>query len=413
VGMRRPVTRRVVAFSLSVVVGASLAVGSGTPAQAAPATPSERKVAAKLAFRITAEALGRNTAAMVIDAPTGRVIWSRRATSGLMPASVAKLSTALTAIDVLGPKYRVKTRVTRRPGSGLVFLVGGGDPLLTSGAVVGLAERSAAGLRRANVRRVAVRVDDSLFPRPTRSAGWKKSYYPHEVAPVRALIVNQRERMDTGIDAGRTFASALRTNGIRVTSVRRKQRPAGTSTIASHTSAGLNIWLKRMLLVSDNDIAENVLRLAAVGAGKRPTWTNARAVRNAVLARHGITGLKLYDGSGLSRKDRMTAEGTARLLRVLYTNSQRNDVIAALPVAGRTGTLKAGYHRFTSKPASCARGDVQAKTGTLDDAAALAGVATTSWGRDRIFVILENGKPSNTRVKKALDGLAATVVGCY
>jgi D-alanyl-D-alanine carboxypeptidase/D-alanyl-D-alanine-endopeptidase (penicillin-binding protein 4) len=406
-------TRSVGASVVGVIVGVSLVAGWAAPADAAPANASERRVASKLSVRIKAKALGRNTSAIVLDASSGRVIWSRRATTGLMPASVAKLTTALTAMEVLGGNYTVKTRVRRVGDSRFVYLVGGGDAMLTKGQLRRLARTTAAALKSDGVKTAGVRVDDSLFTPPTRSRGWKKSYLPSDVAPVRPLVYNYRNKWDTSIDAGKAFAAALKSYGLKVSSVKRKHRPSSAVSIASHTSPPMRIWLARMLRVSDNDIAETVLRLTAVAKGKIGSWYNSRAVRNAVLKKFSITGLRVYDGSGLSRRDRMTAKGTAQLLRVLYRSPVRNDVIAWLPLAGKTGTLKAAYHRFTSKPASCAKGRIRAKTGTLGDAAALAGVATATNGRKRIFVILENGRPSGSAVRRAIDRVAATVTGCY
>ena len=55
---------------------------------------------------------------------------------------------------------------------------------------------------------------------------------------------------------------------------------------------------------------------------------------------------------------------------------------------------------------------MQAKTGTLVDAVALAGIAQGADGRDRLFVFLESGLRKNTSVRLAIDTLATAVVGC-
>jgi D-alanyl-D-alanine carboxypeptidase/D-alanyl-D-alanine-endopeptidase (penicillin-binding protein 4) len=87
-------------------------------------------------------------------------------------------------------------------------------------------------------------------------------------------------------------------------------------------------------------------------------------------------------------------------------------LIADLPVAGFTGTLKASTHRFTSAPTRCAAGKIEAKTGTLDDASALAGYATMSTGENAIFVFISNGKASHP-AQLQIDRLATTVTGCW
>jgi D-alanyl-D-alanine carboxypeptidase/D-alanyl-D-alanine-endopeptidase (penicillin-binding protein 4) len=391
-----------------------LAAGMTPAAQASPVTNTEKRIAAKLNQRIHAEALGTHTSGLVVDATHGRVIWSWRPTTSRMPGSVAKLTTALAAVDRLGYDYTVTTRVVTGATSDEIVLVGGGDELLAGRDLASLAATTANKLLRSGVSSVALRVDDSLFPAPTLAKGWKQDYYPNEVAPVRALIVDQRAVPDTAIDAGNQFKEHLRQDGITVTSVSRKTAPSGATTLASHTSLPLREWLKPLLLNSDADIAEGIFRLLAVDAGYPATWENARSVRNVVLGRRKIKGQVLYDGSGLSRSDRVTAKGMVRLLMVLHHDPTLDDLISYLPTAGKTGTLMASKGRFATRPSSCAKKLVQAKTGSLGDVLALGGVAKGSVGTSRrIFFFVENGEAPAPEAKQAIDGLAATVTGCW
>jgi D-alanyl-D-alanine carboxypeptidase/D-alanyl-D-alanine-endopeptidase (penicillin-binding protein 4) len=55
-----------------------------------------------------------------------------------------------------------------------------------------------------------------------------------------------------------------------------------------------------------------------------------------------------------------------------------------------------------------------AKTGTLTGATALSGLTKGSDGRWKIFSFIENGSTAATPdIRHALDGLAATVNGCW
>ena len=88
----------------------------------------------------------------------------------------------------------------------------------------------------------------------------------------------------------------------------------------------------------------------------------------------------------------------------------------AMPLAGRSGTLDDHYGRFVTRHARCAQGAVTAKTGTLFDTVGLSGVARRPDGSERIFSILVNDRPqrvSTLSTRQAVDGLAATVVGCW
>lgn len=378
-------------------------------------TKAQARVADKLNQRIRAAALGGNTAGFVVDANTGRRIWSRRAHTGMLPASVTKLATALAALDVLGADSTVTTRVVEGSTPDRLVLVGSGDALLTTSDVARLADQTAARLREQGLGRVTVFFDDSLFPAPTMATGWLRGYYPRTVAPVRALIVDQRESYDTSLSAAQVFVRALTNRGVTVRAVARARRPAGTPVLAAVESSPIRDWVAQMLLVSDNDIAENLARLTAVRAGRSATWANARAVRALVLRKYGIsrTAVNLHDGSGLSRANRMSSAGVIAILRAAHKHPRLQSLFTGLPVAGQTGSLRTSRGRFAAWPSRCATGRVAAKTGLLRGSITLAGRARTADGRDAFFVFMENGRPSVPAIKRTIDGLAATVTGCW
>ncbi len=101
----------------------------------------------------------------VADLATGEILDAARAEEGFAPASVAKLATALYALEALGPEHRFETRlwavgpVAGGEVAGDLLLEGGGDPELDSDALSAFPE----ALRRAGIRRVAgrIRVDAS------------------------------------------------------------------------------------------------------------------------------------------------------------------------------------------------------------------------------------------------------------
>ena len=71
-----------------------------------------------------------------------------------------------------------------------------------------------------------------------------------------------------------------------------------------------------MLLISDNDIAEMLFRNNAIAAGSGGSWAGARVTETVELKKLGvpITGWALYDGSGVSRTDRVSARGLVSIL---------------------------------------------------------------------------------------------------
>lgn len=396
---------------------ADKSVSKGTADQLDPA---EQKIAYNLNSRIQDPRLGSDLSGVVLDAKSEKTIWGHEATTALMPASNTKLATATAALTVLGPGHRFTTKVVY--GDGTLTLVGGGDRTLTSDDLDELAKTAVAGLKHAGLTSVKVRVDDSLFPEPTLAPGWNTGYYPAEVAPVRPLVVDGHAVTDTSLDAGQVFAKLLADRGVTVTGdVTHGVAGAGDVTVSEHRSGKLSTIVKHMLKVSDNNIAETLLRMTALGAGRPATFEGGTAVVRAVLSHtYGLSldNFQTYDGSGLSRSTRIPARTLAEILDLTTDPrySQTLKYIAdGLPVAGEAGsTLGPEWGRFDTPDSQCAVGKVKAKTGTLTGAIALSGLTRAQDRHWKVFSFIENGSTANPNdIKDALDGLAATVNGCW
>ncbi len=111
--------------------------------------------------------LSGESACVVADARTGQILESARGDAALPPASVAKVLTALYALDSLGAGYRFRTRLiaTGPLSNGIIqgdlVLAGGGDPTLDTDALADLA----AQMKAAEVRGISGRLliwDDML-----------------------------------------------------------------------------------------------------------------------------------------------------------------------------------------------------------------------------------------------------------
>ncbi|MEU1409261.1 D-alanyl-D-alanine carboxypeptidase/D-alanyl-D-alanine-endopeptidase, partial [Streptomyces sp. NPDC005728] len=186
-------------------------------------------------------------------------------------------------------------------------------------------------------------------------------------------------------------------------------------------SAPLSDIVHTMLKHSDNNIAETLLRMTALGAGRPATFEGGTEVVRRVLNRvYGVSldNFELYDGSGLSRSDRIPAATLAQILELLtkprYAHTL-GSILDGLPVSGEAGsTLGPEYGRFDDAHSKCAVGKVHAKTGTLTGAIALSGLTQGKDGKWKVFSFVENGATVEPNaIKDAMDDLAATVNGCY
>src|SRR5262245_43422132 len=127
--------------------------------------PDGRTAAAVVAARPPGTAVGY----LLIDLESGQVLAELNPDVPLIPASTAKLATAVAALDVLGPEHRFSTELLARGAlaggvlHGDLILHGGGDPFLDLADLLGLAVR----LKNAGIREVEGRflIDDTALPR--------------------------------------------------------------------------------------------------------------------------------------------------------------------------------------------------------------------------------------------------------
>lgn len=409
----------------SAVPVPSAPVPTGSPAVDATAistAAAHARIRRVLPKRTRAKALGKRFSLTVWDPRTGRYVYTKRASAQLRGASTTKVLTAVAALHSLGPDHLMPTVVKAGPTPTQIVLVGGGDPLLTSANLRSLARSTAAALVTAGVggEDVTVRADDSLFAGSGISRGWARHWVPSEVRPVGPFARDDRETRYPTDDAGRYFARALRAAGVKARYGGEATAGRTAATLAAHPGHTIGQAVARALLVSDNDTAEMLFRQVALAQGQPSTWQGARTAVAESLTELGIplAKVRIVDGSGLSLDGRLTAGALTAALGAALSpaHPELASLRPGLPVAGRTGTLKAAYRRFTSRPARCAAGRIQAKTGTLADAIALAGYAVGADGRTKVFVAVVNGRPtrySRLQTRSAVDKVAASITGCW
>jgi serine-type D-Ala-D-Ala carboxypeptidase/endopeptidase (penicillin-binding protein 4) len=320
----------------------------------------------------------------VDGAPAGSV----RADVPLIPASNQKLLVGSAALEVLGSDYRFTTEV--RAGAapvggvlaGDLYLVGGGDPLLTSStypvrndpnpvttptSLDALADAVAgSGITQiqGGVVGDASRYDDEFF-----APSWVNDVRGIEAGPYDALMVNDsrvtgdpQRATNPALAAATELTQLLAARNIAVgAGPSAGSAPTEATVLGSVESAPMTDIVTEMLSTSDNNTAELLLKELGVvkdGAGTREAGIG---VVTQTLTGWGLpmTGVVMADGSGLSNDDRVTCQ---LFVGLLARHGPTDPLGAALPVAGQTGTL-AGI--FDDSPLA---GKMRAKTGTLGNA---------------------------------------------
>ncbi len=386
---------------------------------------------------------GASTNVSVIDLVTGQTLADLDGTDAQVPASTAKLLTAIGVVSTLGPDHRLVTIARYDAATGEVALIAGGDMLLAADAGIGasespadraadprtdversvgyaglgeLADQVVAALAQRGVTSVTVVADTSAFPGPAYPTEWPAyALQQGYAAPVTGLAVNvgkktdddyARRWPDPAANAADEFAARLTERGIAAT--RGKARSgAGGDEVGRVASAPLSDVVAYMLYESDNTIAEVLTRVLAIATG-RPAYPpqSMDAVTEALTALGVDTaGLTLFDGAGFSVRNRVPPSVLTHSIREASMSEPTRDLLGWLPEAGLTGTLDG---RFISTPGA---GVVRAKTGSLTGVTSLAGVVITADGRPLAFAALADGMPygqegPRTAIDAFVDGLA-------
>jgi serine-type D-Ala-D-Ala carboxypeptidase/endopeptidase (penicillin-binding protein 4) len=353
------------------------------------------------------------TGAVAIDLATGQTVYAKNGALPLIPASNEKLAVTYAALTALGPGFTIETTVLgagQQVGTlwqGDLVLKGFGDPTLSSADLTSLARQ----IRAQGITRVSGSIlgDESWFDSRRTAVGWKPSFYIVESPPLSALIVDRGRTgrytsHDPALAAAQLFRAALVRAGVSVRGAAAHGIADDTAialaSVDSPTLATIVRWMDR---VSDNFVAEMLVKeLGAVQAGKGTTAAGVGVV-TGLLAQAAVPldGVRLVDGSGLSLLDRLTPNALVSLLSVMWNDAEvRLELLASLPVAGRTGTLE---DRMRSGPAT---GVVRAKTGTTSNASALSGFVSGRYA----FSILQNGFPVSFTWARVAQDRFATVL---
>jgi len=190
--------------------------------------------------------------------------------------------------------------------------------------------------------------------------------------------------------------------------VREGKAPIDATLIAMHESPPWGEVLRHMNKESDNALT----RLLFLQLGV-PAMAQDAATPTLALARREVErwfdeqrinrdGLVLDNGSGLSRSERISPRTMAQMLKAAYGGRYAPELLMSLPVAGVDGTMR---NRLKGTPAE---GWARLKTGTLKDAAALAGYVRDSRGDLWVVAAMVNHDDA-AKGRPVLDALAEWV----
>jgi len=351
------------------------------------------------------------------------------------PASTMKFIVAAVALDVLGADYTYSTEVRAEIAAdgtvGSVYLIGGGDPLLSSDWYPDDAKYNrfpqqpatsldslADAVKAAGVTQISGNVvaDLSRYDSEFYAPGWEISLRNVEGGPISAVTVNDgwvrgdaSKVTDPGVGAAREFYRLLAERGIAIIGQPASgTTPIGLATVATVSSAPMIQIVGEMLQNSDNNTAEMLLKEIGFVARKAGTRTAGDSVLAEKLASWGVpmTGVVLDDGSGLSRLNKVTCSA---FLSILNRYTIGDPLVSVLAVAGQSGTLQP-YFVDTA-----VAGRLSGKTGSLNGVKALIGYVDVGDGSQITFALMLESPniDDQGQFKPIWEGPLAEALGSY
>jgi serine-type D-Ala-D-Ala carboxypeptidase/endopeptidase (penicillin-binding protein 4) len=363
-------------------------------------------------------ALAPSGVVLVVN-PEGSELVAQNADEPLVPASVTKIVTAWLALEVLGGDYRFETRFYL-DDKRVLYVHGGGDPFLISEELAPLASDLVAVLGNKPIDGIVL--DASYYPPNLSIPGIEDTTNAYDAlnsalavnfntisavrrgnkvssaekqTPITPLAITEfRARGPKGSGrislsqdpmvslqyAGELIAAFIKRAGGSVKgNISTGMVPQGLKPIYVHRqSRTLSKILAELLRASNNYIANQVfLEIGGHRLGGPVSLEKSLQVANEMLDAHGLaTAIRLEEGSGISRDNRFTARGLAKVLELFAPHADL--------LHGHDGGMN--------------------KTGTMDGVRTLAGYAdTSSHGRVRFVISLTSNDEMRFRLLRAIE----------
>ncbi|MDE7462421.1 MAG: D-alanyl-D-alanine carboxypeptidase [Muribaculaceae bacterium] len=307
------------------------------------------------AFAQTPRLPSGSMAVIVSDLSRDKIIASYNATVPLIPASIMKSVSIAALSDATRPESLWLTQVsiegkTDAEGTlhGNLIIEGAGDPTVNS-TVWPYSEDFVAeiveALKQKGIKRIAgkIIIDESQFAGPSCPPSWAKGDLAQSYGTgshafnFRNNASGKRAEQNPSGVFNVALRGALSKGGISVGDELMKE---GVRTpLFTHESAELREIMRSCMNRSDNLFAETFLRRFGKIKGGDGSTADAAAREMEYWKRQGaaMEGVKIIDGSGLSRSNRVTAMFMENIL-----NHKKNDIdyVSYFPLAGQEGTLR-------------------------------------------------------------------------
>lgn len=202
----------------------------------------------------------------------------------------------------------------------------------------------------------------------------------------------------------------LEGEGIPVREQKISANDSDATQIMSYESPAVPDILKSLLYRSDNMYAEAMQRKLGESLYGEPTRENGEKAVNHILTQWGLktSNVTIYDGSGLSRTNRLTPLFLASVLRAAASDWQIGELFPTLlPRCGQDGTVR------NLLKGSCLAGNIALKSGSMTGVRSYAGYYPAERPRYAV-VLMTNGFHCNyDQLKSSIEQLMVGMFATY
>ncbi len=379
-----------VAPSISTRAEPSRSTALTPPAPATDELITQRLSDAAWTSAIDAAVEGRDVSVAV--GTDTRIVYEHLGAQARIPASNQKLLTSMAVLAAWGPSFRFPTTaMSGKPAldgvvRGDLWLVGSGDPEISSASMTRLASRlHAVGLTRVTG---SVMGDTSAFTREWWAPGWVRGLSRSYVNRATALAFDGNA--GAGLpeqQAAASLTAALESLGVEVAGAPGAgERPTDLTPLTRIPSAPLAALLTTQNHGSVNFYAEMLLKALGAHAGAPGSTARGAAAVESWADGWGVDA-QVRDGSGLSHEDRISAHDLVALLLLAAREPWGSALVRSLPGPGdgTVGSRLIGVQ-------------VWAKTGTLFETpvSSLSGYVTDAGGTKIAFSVISRDLDKTT-----------------
>ena len=262
---------------------------------------------------------------LIKDLNTQEVLFSHNEDKLFTPASLTKIFTLLSALEILGEEYVYQTffyfsSTVSGEINGDLYIVGSGDPTQSPDVIRKIAD---ALVQKFSIRHISgdIILDNSKFsPEEFLGRGWMWDDKNPLIGALTVMGSKVKEKQISYLNTmpllwGNIFSQELSSKGVKIGgSIRVGKIKEGLQVKYIYYSDTLDKILAYMMKKSDNQSAENIFRTLALAPEDNPegvSITIARAIASLEEIIDTAIGLKwgkdyiLVDGCGLSEYNLM------------------------------------------------------------------------------------------------------------